>query len=103
MDLPYGPATVTTAVMLGLTLWLLIARLRGRLETSWALFYYVGLATYNSMFPGALDLSWLYLGVLSALVLRFEFMAGWFLKVVRVVDLVVLAHFVRALYGVMFV
>jgi len=97
MDIRYSPFNITSAVALGLTVWLFVARFRTRLDSNWPLFYYLGLVIYGHLFPGNLDPAWIYAGVVSALFLRFEFMGGWFLKLIRGVELIVLLYVIHRL------
>lgn len=84
---------VVTAIMVGLTVWLAFWRYNKPLESNWPLFYYLALVIYSKAFAGALDPYWVFTGVVSALLLRFEFMGGAFLKFVQGVEYVVLAYF----------
>lgn len=93
---PYSFTNITTAVVAGLTVWMLIARLRGVIESNWPVAYYLGLVVYSVVFPGYLDPAWVYSGVVCGLLLRFEFMGGIFLTLMRLVEGVVL---ILLLYG----
>ena len=86
------PFTLITAVLMGLTIWLGMSRFRIKLESNWPLFYYLFLVGHLKAFEGGLDPYVVYVGVVSALLLRFEFLGGWFLKIVRVVEIFVLAY-----------
>ena len=44
------------------------------------------------VYPDILDPAWVYAGVVCSLLLRFEFMGGVFLKIIRVIDITVLAY-----------
>lgn len=83
---------VLTFILLGLTAWVIWARCNRSLETSWPLIYYLGVVIYMNVFDGALEGVWVYVGVVSALFLRFEFMGGWILKGLRTIDLAVLVY-----------
>ncbi len=83
-----------SAVLLGLTIWVGVSRFTSKLENNWPLFYYVFLVLYLKTFDRALDPYTIYVGVVSALFLRFEFMGGWFLKFVRTVEMAVLGYVV---------
>ena len=100
MDIRFGPFNITTGIALALTLWIVIVRLRGSSESNWPLFYYLGVVIYGYLFPAVIEPRWIYSGVVTALFLRFEFMGGGFLKVVRVFEFVVLAYFLYALLTV---
>jgi len=90
----YTPTNITTAIMLGLTLWLLIGRFRVRHDSNWPLFYYLALVAYHQAFPGALNSYVIYTGVLIALFFRFEFVGGWFRYLLRVVEVGVLSYLI---------
>jgi len=71
-------------------------RLRVSIEKTWPLVYYLILVGYSEAFPGSLSPYAVFAGVVSGLLLRFEFMGGAVLKGVRVVEFIVFAYvFVR--------
>ena len=74
----YTPLNITTILILGLTLWTIIVRIRSRPDSNWPLFYYLFLVGYHQYRPGALNEYTIYIGVICTLLLRFEFMAGFF-------------------------
>ncbi len=86
------PFNLITAVLMGLTIWLGMSRFRIKLESNWPLFYYLFLVGHLKAFEGGLDPYVVYVGVVSALLLRFEFIGGWFLKIVRVTEIFVLSY-----------
>ena len=79
-------------IVAGCTVWLAIARGRARLEINWPLFYYGGLVIFQKRYPETLAPIWVYIGVVNALFLRFEFVGGWVIKVLRAIDLIILAY-----------
>ena len=83
-----------TLMLMGLTVWLGVSRQRSKLESNWPLLYYVLLVGYLKFFEGSLDPYMVFVGVVSSLFLRFEFMGGWFLKFVRGTELFILAYVV---------
>ena len=101
MDTLYGPLGITTAIALVATAWLIVNRLRASSESNWPLFYYLGIVVYDYALPGFLDPRWIYAGVLIALFLRFEFMGGAFLKMVRAVEYVVFAYLLYTLFSIL--
>ena len=100
MNLSYSPQMIGAAVAAALTVWMLTARYRGVLESNWPLFYYVGLVVYSLMFASFLDPAWVYAGVVCGLLLRFEFMGGIFLKLIRLIEFVVLLYILYATVSV---
>ena len=89
---PYGAENLTTALALALTVWVIAFRMRGGSESNMPLFYYLGVVVYSYMIPGVLEPRWVYAGVVTVLFLRFEFMGGWFLRLIRAFEFVVLAY-----------
>ena len=92
MDPRFGAFNITTGVLAAVTVWVLSARLRGVVESNWPIFYYIGVIFYGMVFPDILDPAWVYAGVVSSLLLRFEFMGGVFLKIIRIIDIIVLTY-----------
>ncbi len=93
MDTRYAPFNITTGVALLLTAWVAAARARGVRESNWPLLYYFGIFLYSNFYPGYLEPRWIYAGLVAALFLRFEFMGGAFLKLVRAVEYIILGFF----------
>lgn len=85
-----------TVLILVATLALVKSRIGGvgptKFDTSWPLFYYAGLVFYTRSFEGEYENYFIFAGILAALFLRFEFLGGLFLKVVRTVELVALGY-----------
>ena len=55
----------------------LYLRFAGRPDSNWPLFYYAALLAYLYHFEGVLDARFVYAGLIAALVLRFEYLAGY--------------------------
>ena len=83
----YGPANVTTFVMLGFALWVIFTRLRNRNDNNWPMIFYPVIILFAMQLPGRLDNEVLIAGLVTALVLRFEFVAGVFSYLVRAIDM----------------
>ncbi len=92
MDPRFGAFNVTTGLLAALTISVLIARVRGVVQSNWPLLYYVGVIFYTTLYEGYIDPAWVYAGVVSSLLLRFEFMGGIFLTIIRLIDIVVLCY-----------
>jgi hypothetical protein len=99
----YTPALITTAVMLGLTLWLLIGRFKTRKDSNWPLFYYFALIAYHQAFRGELNSYAIYAALIAALFYRFEFVGGKFSYLLRAVEMGVLVYlsyrFLQIVFG----
>jgi len=70
-------------IIIGLTLWVMRARFTSRIDTSWPLVYYMFLVIFVRANEGEFNNYWIFTGVVCALFLRYEFMAGLFLKFFR--------------------
>jgi len=75
-----------TLALMGLTVSMAAVRLFTRPDSSWPLIYYVLVVAYWKAFEGGLNTYWVLTGIVCALLLRFEFMGGLVLKLVRVVE-----------------
>ena len=84
-------ASVTTILMAALALYVMYTRLKNGLESNVPIFFYVFLIIYMRAVDGSVPL-WLSLaGMCCALILRFEFMNEFFIKVVKFLEFAVLA------------
>ncbi|MEZ5401693.1 MAG: hypothetical protein R2729_18615 [Bryobacteraceae bacterium] len=92
----YAASNITTVVLLVLTMWTLIVRYKGRPDTNWPLIYYLLLVLYHQATPEGLNAFSIYVGVIAALFLRFEFMAGFFRYLFMTVEAAVMF---MTLYG----
>jgi riboflavin transporter FmnP len=86
------PFNLITLILLGLTVWVIVARTRGMLESNWPLVYYLLVLVYWKVFEGGLSPYWVYAGLVSAVLLRFEFMGGIVLTFVRVIEYIFLGY-----------
>jgi hypothetical protein len=84
--------TVITLIVIGLTVWVIVARSRGKLESNCPLVYYLLVLVYWKVFEGGLNFYWVYTGLASAVVLRFEFLGGPVLTFVRLIEYVFLVY-----------
>lgn len=83
------------------TVWLAIMRPRMRLDNSWPLFYYLGLVVYQNGLELVLNPYVVYVAVICALLLRFEFMNERVVFFVRILELGALAHIAWRLVSAM--
>jgi len=84
--------SICTLILIGLTIWVIVARIRGRLESNWPLVYYALILVYWKAFEGGLSPYWIYVGLVSAVLLRFEFLGGVVLTFVRVMEFMFLGY-----------
>jgi hypothetical protein len=86
MYFKFTPFTVITLAIIALTVWVIVTRTRGKLESNWPLVYYLLVLIYWKVFEGGLNFYWVYTGLASAMFLRFEFMGGIVLTFVRIIE-----------------
>lgn len=98
------PTTVniTTLLLLSLTVWVLWTRHRTRLDNNWPLFYYVALVAYSKKFDQVFNPAAIFSVVVSALLLRFEFLGGWVLKLIKVIESALLVFIIVRCLQVLF-
>ena len=77
-----------TLLVMALTIGMIYARFRYRLENTWLLAYYVIVAGFWLAFEGSLAAPWVVGGIACGVLLRFEFMGGFVLNSVRVLEMV---------------
>lgn len=83
---------LTTMLLFALTVWVIHTRYRTRVDNNWPLFYYIALVAYSRKFDQVLEPSYIFVTVICALLLRFEFLAGWVLKTVQFIETLGLAY-----------
>ncbi len=96
MDFSASPFNVSTALLVAFAFWVIYLRSRGLVDTNIPLFYY-GLIVYYVIAYGDwtnLPPLLVYVSMILALVLRFEFMNSSFTKVVSMLECCALAGIV---------
>ena len=81
----FQPTTfnLTTLLLGALTVWIIVTRYRSPAESNnWPLFYFVALVAYSEKFEGVLRSEAVFAVIVVGLLLRFEFLSGWVLKVI---------------------
>src|SRR5690349_10917240 len=76
-------------IFIGLTLWLMRARFTSRIDTPWPMVYYFLLVLFVRSNEGEFNNQLIFAGIICALFLRYEFMAGLILKMFRTGEFVV--------------
>ena len=80
--------TFWALLLIALLVWVLVSRFSGRLDPSWQLLVWALVLVFSNVYEGIMLPTTVYAGVICALLLRFEFMGGWVLKVVRFIEAV---------------
>ena len=70
----------------GITVWVFAIRARLPVESNWPLIYYLAMVVYQKTGGQFLDANFLYGGVVSAMMIRFEFMSHRFIKFFRFLE-----------------
>jgi len=81
----------TFSLLMG-TIWLGLSRFQMRLESSWPLVYYLFLVIYLNQHELVLNPYVVYVAVICALFVRFEFMNERVIFFVRILEVAALAH-----------
>jgi hypothetical protein len=92
-------ALLGTFGLLLATVWIAIMRPRMRIDNSWPLFYYLGLTLYLNSVELVLEPYVVYVAVICALLLRFEFMNERVVLLVRLVEFCAMARIGWRLFG----
>lgn len=78
--------TFLALLLIGLLAWVLVSRFSGKPDSSWQLLVWALVVVFSNIYEGVVHPAAVYAGVVSALLLRFEFIGGWVLKVVRFIE-----------------
>ncbi|MGJ5819221.1 hypothetical protein [Paludibaculum fermentans] len=81
----------TFGLLMG-AIWIGMSRFSMRLENSWPLLFYLVLVTYLNSYDQVLNPYVVYVAVICALFIRFEFMNERVVFFVRVLEVATLAH-----------
>ena len=76
-------------IMIVLTIWVMRVRFTSPVDVKWPLLYYVALVVFVRSFEGEFNNYYIFVGVACALFLRYEFLGGVFLKIVRTGEFIV--------------
>ena len=76
-------ADLVPIFVIALTVWVMRARFTSRVDTPWPMFYYFALVLFVRANEGEFNNYWIFGGVVCALFMRYEFMAGLILKAFR--------------------
>ncbi|MBL8228619.1 MAG: hypothetical protein JNL98_09080 [Bryobacterales bacterium] len=93
---------ITTLCLLVLTIWVTWTRHRTQLENNWPLFYYLLLGIYSKKFEESFDPTVIFLTIVMAFLLRFEFLGGRPLLVVKVLESIGLVYIALRCIGLVF-
>lgn len=94
---------LATVILFLMTFGLIIFRYNSpSTESNWPLVYYALAVTHFQLFEGGLDSRILFSAVIAAMLLRFEFLAGWPLKVIHVAEYILLALIAYRLFDFVF-
>lgn len=92
---------VFTVALLAGAVWLAATRFRLRLENNWPLLFYFGAVVHLNSYVGVLNPYVVYVAVICALLLRFEFLNERIVTLVRFIEVGCLLHMGWALFGIL--
>jgi hypothetical protein len=85
-------------IMICLTLWLMRVRFTSAIEVPWPMLYYLALVLFVRSNEGEFNNLYIFIGVACAAFLRYEFLGGIFLKIVRTGEFVVHLYVIVACF-----
>jgi hypothetical protein len=80
--------------------WVLTSRFSGKIDPSWQLLVWVLVVVFANFYEGVMHSTVLYVGLVCAMLLRFEFMGGLALKAVRFFEVGSIAFLLSQLFFV---
>ena len=80
--------TFWAILLMSLLAGVLASRFSSGFDSSWQLLVWALVLVFSNVYEGIMLPTTVYAGVICALLLRFEFMGGWVLKVVRFIEAV---------------
>jgi hypothetical protein len=82
---------LSTAILLAMTIGVIYFRYAStQVESNWPLVYYFFAVLHMQLFPDGLAREVVFAAVIAAMFIRFEFLAGFFLKSIQVLEYVFL-------------
>lgn len=72
------------------------------LDSNWPLVYYAFAVLHLQLYPEGLNQNVVLASILAAMLIRFEFLAGWFLKVVQMSEYLLLMLITYRLFTLIF-
>lgn len=83
---------ITTLLLMVLTIGAMLMRYKIRPENSWPLLYYFALIAYTQKFDLVVNTTPVYTAFVCGLLIRFEFMSGWVLKLTMYIETIMLGY-----------
>jgi hypothetical protein len=94
---------LSTFILMGLTLGMIYFRYASKtLESNWPIVYYAFAVIHLQLYEGGLAPNFVFTAIIAAALLRFEFMSGWFLRVIQMLEYVCLAYIAWRLFDLLF-
>ncbi len=82
---------LSTVILIGLTLGILYFRYSStNTDSNWPLVYYAFAVLHLQLFPEGLSQEFVFSSILAAMIIRFEFLSGLFLKIVQAAEYICL-------------
>lgn len=94
---------ISTIILLAMTFGVIYFRATAQsTESNWPLVYYVFAVLHLQLNPEGLSQSVVFSSILAAMLIRFEFMSGWFLKIVQMAEFIGLGLIAYSLFLIAF-
>lgn len=92
---------VFTAALLAAAVWLMATRFRLALDSNWPLIFYAGVVLFQNRFAGSMNAYAVYVAVMCALLLRFEFLNERLITLVRLIETICLLYLSWSLFHIL--
>ena len=94
---------ISTIVLIAMTFGVIYFRVTAQsTESNWPLVYYVFAVLHLQLNPEGLSQSVVFSSILAAMLIRFEFMSGWFLKLIQIAEFIGLGLIAYSLFLIAF-
>jgi hypothetical protein len=94
---------ISTAIMLLMSFGVIYLRYSAAsTESNWPLVYYAFAVLHMQLYPEGLSQEILLPAILAAMLIRFEFMSGWFLKLIQIAEQIALLLLAYNFFRILF-
>jgi hypothetical protein len=94
---------LSTLILMAMTFGIIYFRYATTVQASnWPLVYYAFTVLHIQLYPEGINQNVLFAAILAAMLIRFEFMAGWFLKLIETVEYICLLLIAYSLFLILF-
>ncbi len=95
---------LSTFILMAMTLGVVYFRYSARaLDSNWPLVYYTFAVLHWQLYPEGLNQYFVFVAVLAAMTLRFEFLSGLMVSIVQAIEYLCLVYIAYRLFDIIFI